>query len=226
LRALQVTSFGLLTALLIATVVHWVPGPSQQVRWFLTPAAFSVLLIALALAFALSLLRRPARPLAVAALALLLIGALPAWSLDLTAAGLAPLHAVAASAAAVFACALLGEDRLRRGSSVALLLIGVLSLCATFGLSACATVGELWDGRSVFAQATSPNGTWVATGYQTNVLATSDGNTDVLVRRDFGGVIRAELNAYEEVGLSEPPVAWLDAAHVRVGRRVFVVPVP
>ena len=226
MRALQSISFALLAALLVATVVRWVPGPSQQVRWFLTPAAFSVLLIALALTFAFSLLRRPARPLAVAALALLLIGALPAWSLDPTAAGLAPLLAVAASGAAVFVCALVGEDRLRRGSSVALLLVGALSLCATFGLSACATVGELWGGRSVFAQATSPNGTWTATGYQTNVLATSDGNTDVLVRRDFGGVIRAELSAYEEVGLSKPRVAWQDDSHVRVGRRVFVVPVP
>jgi len=226
LRVLQLISFTLLAALLVATILRLAVPPAEQVRWFLTPAAFAVLTLALSLAFAVSLLRRPARPLAIAALVLFLVAALPAFALGVTSAALAPPLGVAASAACVFVCALVSEHRLRHGSSVALVLVGALSLCAVLGLSACATVGELWGGRSVFAQATSPNGAWTATGYQTNMLATDEGSTEVLVRRDLAGVIRGELSAYDAEGLSEPQVSWQDASHLRVGRRVFVLPLP
>jgi hypothetical protein len=226
LRVLQLTSFVLLAALLVATMLRWVLLSPGEVSWFLTPAAFTVLVVALALVFALSLLRRPARPLAIAALVLLLGAALPAWALDLSAAGFAPPLGVAASAACVFVCALVGERRLHRGTSIALVLVGALSLCALFGLSACATIGEISGGRSVFVQATSPNGTWVATGYQTNMSATDEGSTQVLVRRDLAGVIRGELSAYLADGLREPRVSWQDSSHIMVGRHVFVLPLP
>jgi hypothetical protein len=193
LTAVQLTAFTVLAALLVATILNWAL-PAEQVRWFLTPVAFAVLALALSLAFALTLLRRPARRLVIAALALFLVGALPAWALDL--------------------------------SGAALVLVGALSLCAVLGLSACAAVGELWGGRSVFTQAASPNGTWLATGYQTNMLATDEGNTEVVVRRDLAGIIRGELSAYDTEGLSEPRVSWQDASHLRGGRRVFVLPLP
>ena len=195
LRAMQLTSFALLAALLVATIVRWAAQPAGQVRWFLTPGAFAVLLFALSLAFALTLLRRSARPLAIAALVLLLAAAVPAWALDLSGAAPAPLFGVAVCAVGIFACTVVGEHRLRRGSSVALVLVAALSLCAVLGLSACAGVGALWGGTTVFAAATSPSGTWTATGYQTNVLATDSGSTKVLVRRDLSGVIRGELRA-------------------------------
>jgi MFS family permease len=226
LKAPQFISFALLAALLVAVFLRWVALPAEQVRWFLTPVAFAVLLVALSLTFALSLLRRPARGLAIAVLALLLASAFPAWALDLSGAALAPLIAVAASAACVFAGALVADHRLRRSSSVALVLVGVISLCSVFGLSACATAGELWGGRSVFTQAVSPAGHWTATGYQTNMLATDSGSTEVLVRRDLAGVIRGELSAYDAEGLMEPQVSWQDASHLRVGRHVFVLPLP
>jgi peptidoglycan/LPS O-acetylase OafA/YrhL len=224
LRALQISSFALFAALLVATIVRWATQPAGQVRWFLTPAAFAVLLLALSLAFALTLLRRPARPLALGALVLLLVAAVPAWALDLSGAALAPLFGVAACAVGIFACTVIGEHRLRRGSSVALVVVGALSLCTVLGLSACASVGTLWGGRTVFAQATSPDGTWTATGYQTNMLATDSGSTEVLVRRDLAGVIRGELSAYDVDGLTEPQLSWRDGSHLRVGHRVFVLP--
>ncbi|NLE21758.1 MAG: hypothetical protein GX624_03095 [Actinobacteria bacterium] len=38
--------------------------------------------------------------------------------------------------------------RLRRSSPVALVLVGVISLCSVFGLSACAAARELWAGAA------------------------------------------------------------------------------
>lgn len=227
MKALQLTSFTLLAALLLAAIVSWAAQSSGQVRWFLTPvASFGVLLVTLSLTFALTLLRRPARRLAIAALALLLVSALPAWALDLSGDAPAALFAVAVCAVAIFTCTLVGEHRLRCGGSVALVIVGALSLCAILGLSACAGVGALWGGRTVFAQVTSPNGTWTATGSQTNMLATDEGSTQVLVRRDLAGVIRGELLAYDGDGLTEPQLSWQDASHLQVGPRVFVLPWP
>jgi hypothetical protein len=216
----------LLAALLVAVIVRWLVQSDGRVGWFLTPGAFAVLLLASSLAFALTVLRRPARRLTVVTLALFLVAALPSWVLDLSGAALASRIAVAASAVAVFVCALVGDHRLRRGTSVALVLVGAMSLCAVLGLSACAAAGELWGGRTVFAQATSPNGTWHAIGYQTNAGAMDEGSTAVLVRRDLAGIIRGELSAYDDEGLAKPQVSWQDASHLRVGQRVFVVPLP
>ena len=221
---MQLVAFAGLTAVLMATTLAWVFVPAEEVRWTLTPLAFSVVALAFSLLLAFTIARRPDRLLVVIALLLLVVCVLPALSLDLIGVALLPLASVTASAVSLCVAQVIGERRSAARRSIVVLVVAAICLISLVGASLFAALGALMGGRSTFAHVASPQGTWVATGYQLNVLATDEGSTEVVVQRDVAGLFRGQLSAFSAEGLTTPQVSWQDPAHLRVGKRVVVVP--
>jgi hypothetical protein len=222
-RLVQLACFSLLAAVLTAVMFSWALSPIRHAHWSLTPVAFAALTIALSVPLAFSLWRRPSRGLTVAAVALLSLGAMAEIGLDLSLAAVAPLLGAGASVACVYGGQLAGEARSGARHSSLVLAAGAIALLLLLLAGGWQVTWEAWGGKTTFARVASPQATWVAIGYTTNAGATDSGSTEVYAQREFGGVLRVQVEAFSALELVTLHIRWRDATHLAVGGRVVSV---
>ncbi len=226
MRWLQYVAFAGLTAVLGTTSVVWMAVPADHMRWGLTPVAFFVVESALSLLFAFTLTRRPAGALVGVAVGLIVVSVLPALSLDLIGTSFMPTVGVTLSAACIFAALIVGRRGQGARNSTSLMVIGVLVVLPLAAFSMILAIDNASGGRVTFVRAASRDGRWVATGFQLDTLATSSGHTEVVVRRDVAGLFREQMSAFSSENLGIPRVAWMNASHLVVGKRVITLSGP